>query len=384
MPSVFDLVERCQAELARFDPDLLSGADCAAAAERLAALERTCLAARVRAAARAAACGVHRDRGFRDASEWLARVTGSSTGQARSELATAEALGACTTAADAFVSGDLSLAQAREIAGTEAQAPGSERDLVELARTSSLRRLQDEGRTRRERAVLAEELHARQRRARRFRHWRDELGMIAFAGALPPEVGVPFVNRLEAEAARIRRIARRGGSDEPWEAHAADGFAEIVSGAGTGRATQADLVIVADLNAWRRGHTHDGEPCHIIGGGPIPVDVAKDLARDAFLKAVIHDGDTICTVAHFGRHIPARLRTALELGAPPGFHGAVCVGEGCDNRYGLEWDHDDPVAHGGLTSYDNVKPRCRTDHRDKTRRDREAGLLAPPDSPDPP
>jgi len=90
---------------------------------------------------------------------------------------------------------------------------------------------------------------------------------------------------------------------------------------------------------------------------------------------VIHDGDTICTVAHFGRHIPARLRTALELGAPPGFHGAVCVGVGCDNRYGLEWDHDDPVAHGGPTSYANIQGRCWGDHQEKSRRDRQAGLF---------
>ena len=41
---------------------------------------------------------------------------------------------------------------------------------------------------------------------------------------------------------------------------------------------------------------------------------AHQTAEDAFIKAVTHDGVRIGTVAHFGRHIPAELRTALELG----------------------------------------------------------------------
>ena len=79
-------------------------------------------------------------------------------------------------------------------------------------------------------------------------------------------------------------------------------------------ADRADLVIVCDLEAWRRGHAHDGEPCHIIGGGPIPVSLAKELGQDAFLKAVLHTGTELHTIAHFGRRWPAKLRTALELG----------------------------------------------------------------------
>ena len=86
----------------------------------------------------------------------------------------------------------------------------------------------------------------------------------------------------------------------------------------------------------------------------------------------------IHTVAHFGRHIPAELRTALELGPPPGFDGVECVEEGCGRRYGLEWDHVDPVANGGPTSYDNLKARCWPHHRAKTERDRQAGLSGVP------
>ena len=131
---------------------------------------------------------------------------------------------------------------------------------------------------------------------------------------------------------------------------------------------------MCDRRAWARGHAHEGEACHVVGGGPIPVSLAKELSQDAFVKAVMHDGVRIDTVVHFGRRIRAELRTALELGSPPGFEGAVCA-DGCGRRYGLEWDHVDPVAHGGPTSLANLRPRCWPHHRDKTERDRRAGLL---------
>jgi hypothetical protein len=147
------------------------------------------------------------------------------------------------------------------------------------------------------------------------------------------------------------------------------------NGGGQGKANRADLVIVCDLLAYRRGHTHDGESCHIVGGGPIPVSLVKELGRDAFLKAVLHQGTEIHTIAHFGRRYPAVLQTALDLGAPPEFNGNVCAAPGCDRRYHLQRDHFDPVANGGETSYANMQPLCPADHRIKTERDRKAGLL---------
>ena len=166
-----------------------------------------------------------------------------------------------------------------------------------------------------------------------------------------------------------------GRPSKPREAYAADALARMVAGEGKGHATRADVVITVDLNAFRRGHTHDGETCSIVGGGPIPVELARRMAADGFLKAVLHDGVAIHTVAHFGRHRPAELRTALELGSPPDFDGVECDEAGCGRRHGLEWDHVDPVANDGPTSFANLRPRCYPHHREKTELDRLAGLL---------
>ena len=183
-----------------------------------------------------------------------------------------------------------------------------------------------------------------------------------------------FINRLEREADRCWRGARREKRTEPRAAHAADAFLRIVAGEASGK-PQTDLVIVADLNAYRRGHVHEGEVCHIVGGGPIPVCVARELANDAFLKAVLHDGIDIHTIVHFGRRRSALLQTALELGAPPEFDGVKCSEPDCERRSGLEWDHIEPVANGGPTALKNMQAKCSPHHWDKTERDRAAGKL---------
>lgn len=373
-----ELSERCwafRAELAWFDPALVSGDDCRVAAEELARTEKACAAARARAAARAAECGAHRSAGFADAAEWLARSSGSSRGAASAEMRTATAAEACPATNEALASGEVSLAQAGEITRTEAECPGTEAELLALAKRCGLSRVRDEARRRRLEAISAEELAARQRKARAFRHWEDELGMIRFSGGLEPLVGVPIMNRLDAEADRIRRAARRAGSDEPREAHAADALVKMLAEGGRGRPGRADVAIVCDLRAYRRGWAEEGEACHIVGASPVPVKVVRDLIDDAFVKAVVHDGVRIETVAHYGRHIPAEVRTALELGDPPRFDGVVCAEAGCESRYGLEWDHVDPVANNGPTSFDNLEARCWPCHRAKTERDRAAGLL---------
>jgi len=360
-----------------FEPDRWSGADCAAIAEELSAAANACLAAAARAAARASACNTRRD-----GSAWLARVSGTTPAEARAALSTVAAVEGCPATAEALASGQVSLRQAHQIAAAVAVEPGAEATLLEVATTRGMAGLRREARRITLGARDREQLHAQQRRARSVTHWVDELGMIAGRFRLPPETGVRFVNRLDIEADRCRRAARRAGSTEMREVHAADAFVRMVAGPGARTVGRVDVVYVCDLSAAARGHTHGDELCHVVGGGPVPASVVREAAVGAFVKVAVRDGRKLDTIVHYGRNIPAELRTALELGDPDRLDGAVCIEDGCDRRYGLEWDHDDPVANGGATSYANLKPRCKPDHRAKTERDRTAGLTggsrAPP------
>jgi len=377
---VLDAIEKSARQLRRdleaFDPALLSGPQSASVAEMLAITEKACAAARARAAARAVELGVHRVQGFASGVDWLARQMGSTNGEARLAIETVAVLNSCSEAKEALVAGELSLAQAHEIAKLQSELPGSEHELVDLARRSGLTAVRDAVRDRIVKRSDPGQLHELQRRRRHYHHWKDRYGMVRLSLAFTPDVGVPIVNRVEADAERLRVAARRSQLEEPFHAHACDALAAMLIGDGPGRVARAELVLVCDVNAYRRGHAHPGEVSQIRGGGPLPVERVRELSEDAFIKVVLHDGVRIDTVKHFGRHINAELRTALELGPPPAFDGAVCVEPDCGRRYGLEWDHVEPLAHRGPTSYENLQPRCWPHHRNKTERDRAAGLLA--------
>jgi len=378
-------VEVFDAALSGLDPSLLSGVECAAVVETLARAEKRCAAARVAAAARAAGCGAHRDRGFSNPAAWLAATSGVSDSDARAALAAVAALESCPLTAEALRSGEVSLTQAAEITKTEGAVPGSEADLLDVAGRSSVTGLRHTARRKRLDAEDPDEGHRRRRRERYFRHGQDDHGMIRVSGAFTAEVGVALTNRIDAETDRLIRAAapdtgdgEAEGEREPRERVAADAIAKLILEGGKPKSKNAELVLVCDISAFQRGHTHPGEVCHVIGGGPMPVSVAWDLAQEgAFVKAVLHDGVVIGTVAHFGRHINAELRTALGLGDPPLFDGAACAAAGCDRRHRLQWDHVDPVANRGPTKFDNLQPLCSPCHAEKTRRDREAGLLDP-------
>lgn len=373
---IVGLADALAEALGSFELEIYSASDCVRLAEKLSATGKACSAASVLAASRAAALGAHHEAGFSDPSSWVANQAGTTTRQAKESLETAKRLAALPVTREALLAGEISLLEAHEIARSEEASPGGEEELLSVARRGDLSKLRDEVRERKLASTPPEKLHDEQLAARRFRSWRDRLGMVRIDAALPPETGIPLVNRVERLAARLVRSRRQQGHPEPFDRLAADGLVEVASGGGggspkNGRATE--LVIVCDLFAWRRGHALESEPCHIVGGGPIPVDLAKELSEDAFLKAVLHDGKQIQLISHPGRRYTAELRTALSLGAVPDFSGRRC--HDCGRCYGLENDHVDPVAHTGPTCYANIEPRCYPCHARKTERDRKAGLL---------
>src|SRR5262245_17469084 len=133
----------CRAELKAFEPERYESSDCAAIAEALAKLEKACSVAAVRAAKRAASGGEHRARGHADEHDWLSKLSGTTSGAARDALRTIESLDECPETRDALLDGDVSLSQASEIVRTEREVPGSERELLAMARKQSLGPVRD-------------------------------------------------------------------------------------------------------------------------------------------------------------------------------------------------------------------------------------------------
>ncbi|MEA2461790.1 MAG: hypothetical protein QOH90_1967, partial [Actinomycetota bacterium] len=274
-------LELLEKENAGLDPELMTGA----AARKL-------LSTYVKVG-RAAAFGIAAlSRKVNDTEE-MARLTGTSMGQARTLQATGEVLARSDDLSNALQQGAVSLEQATEIASAEESCPGSAGELVAVAQEQPFHVLKDKARKTKLEAEQQRGLGERQRDARDARSYVDPLGMMNIHLRLQPHVGVPLVARAEADAQRLARAARKeGDNDTGFAQHLADAYAEMLAGGGKGRAKRPELVILVSHEVAQRGwrDVRAGEVCKIPGVGPIPPDVAKEIARDAFLSGVIYDG----------------------------------------------------------------------------------------------
>ena len=363
---IHDVVEGLEKANANLEPELLTTdsarrlLDEYARAEKLISYGKAVLAQRV------------------DDAALVARATGTSIGKAKQTLETGVALKDAPEVGDALARGEVSLDQAGEIAKAEQASPGSAGDLLKVAKEESFNVLRDEAR----RVKLGAEQHRglgeRQREARRARSYTDELGMVTINLRLQPHVGTPIVNRAEAHAARLYRAAKKNGDQEPFERHLADAYAKMLSGNGTGHSKRPELVVLVSHEVAKRGwkDVRDGEHCKIPGVGPVSPEVAKEIARDAFLSGVFYDAKDLRHFKRWTRNIPVEVQRALEIGTPPDFDGIKCVD--CGNRFRNERDHVEPRNSGGPSSNGNLDWRCNPCHEEKTKRDREAGKLPPP------
>ena len=194
----------------------------------------------------------------------MARSAGSTAGEQRATLGTQKAVDTCPATKDALAAGEVSLAQAGQIASV----PEHEAELLDLARTSSARTVKDPARKLHLEAIDPEDLFTTQQAAHEFVHWKDDLGMIRFREPYH-RASASLVNRLDAETDREsrRRPARRPPRSRATDA--ADAFVRMLDGAGKGprRISSSSRTCAA----YQHGHAHPGERSHLIGGGPIPV-----------------------------------------------------------------------------------------------------------------
>ena len=258
--------------------------------------------------------------------------------------------------------GRLSGRQAQLVADAATHNPRVERELLEAAGDGMVP-LKDACVLARARAEDETVRAARQHAARRLRIFTANDGMVEGHFRLAPEVGGRLKAAIDGGTQRIFRARRAAGPHEPHEAYAADALADLVLAApGTKKGTVTYAHVVIDHAALVRGNAIAGETCEFPGVGPVNVAWVRDMLGEAFVTAVIKKGRDIKTVAHFGRHIPAQLHTAMIVG------GRECVVEGCYARGYLERDHCEvDFAKGGPTAWWNFDWMCPVEHDKKSK-----------------
>ncbi len=203
-------------------------------------------------------------------------------------------------------------------------------------------------------ATDEDERHRRAHRRRYFRHWVDVEGSFRFSGSLTPEAGAVLMAAMEphrqalvppggrirqgqAPAAGLRRRGggRRPGGDGPVRSRRSS--RPIPCGRRRRRWSTCGWI----TPPWERGHTERGEVCEVPGVGPVTVAWVRSLLPDAVVAALLVEDGEVLKVAHLGRFIPAKVRTALVE------RDRVCVVPGCSVDSDLEIDHIKPIAAGG-------------------------------------
>src|SRR6202020_2831024 len=93
----------------------------------------------------------------------------------------------------------------------------------------------------------------------------------------------------------------------------------------------ARIMIRVDLDTLLRGIPLEGELCEIIGYGPIPVSVIKQLAtQNPFIAGILTKTTHLLGVYHHRRHPNTHQKTALDFLYP------TCAAAGCTARTGLQ------------------------------------------------
>jgi hypothetical protein len=362
---MFSTIASVRADVARvtrdFAPERLSAAQAVELVEQLGVVRNLIDGMLAKAAKRVDDTRAHRGTGDRDAAALCGRLTGTVVRDQRRAIETAVKLEALPATDAAVRDGRLSARKAQMIADAATINPDAEDNLIVTA-AEGLVPLRDACIA--ARAVVEDGVARakRQYHSRFFRMWQGDDGMLEGRFRFAPEVGAAFKVALDTATQRIFRERHAQGVREPHDRHAADALvATVIGGRATTVGTNSTVHVVIDHAALVRGDVSAGDRCEIPGVGPVSVAWVRDLIGSAFLTAVIKRGKDITTVAHYGRHIPVELQTAMIVG------GRECDIENCNCRGYLERDHSEvDYAAGGPTAYWNLAWLCYVHHLRKS------------------
>ena len=232
---------------------MLTGADAATGAERLAVVIRRCQAAQLVLAGRAEACNAYAARA-RSAADWLARQNGTSTDrQAKRALQTAKRLDGCPATRDALVAGEISTDEAEAVSEAAVADPGSERRLLASARTNhDLRETRQAADKVRHAARSAEDeaaRHARLHRSRALRIGTGRDGHVEVHGQFTPAAFASVKPILDAHLKIRLEQARTAGERDGWDAYRADAWLAAIAAGSTTPAPTATTATATTANA---------------------------------------------------------------------------------------------------------------------------------------
>ena len=235
-------------------PASVSGDEARELADVLAEVERAAGSGIALLTPRVVETGAHAKVGHGSAPQWLASVSGTSSGVAKGRLAAAECAALTPTLRQALHDGELSSAQLAVVTKSAAEAPEATADLLDLVHQgASHQELRDEAARRRAGARGHQDERARRARVHAARHLRwhqcerggvrgeffcDE---VTWAGVAPV---------LEAGAAQRWRAAG-SAAGEPLDAHRLDAFIEMLAGSGGSGDSAGSLG-----DGRRRAHPH--------------------------------------------------------------------------------------------------------------------------------
>lgn len=362
------VVERLAEELARIEPAGLSDEDAVAGLELASRIDRIGSSLRLLVAGRAARSGHWHEEGYRSEAAWVAAVSGSSVGEARSVLETATRLADLPRTREAVRSGSLSSSQIQAVVAGASADPAAESELLLAADMLSLERLRQAARE--VMAASAEpdpERRAQLRRARHLRFWTKADGMLHLSGAVPVDVGAELVAAVRARAAFVADEATAAGLvPEPQEAYDADALVALAvgdtrvatfSGHAGGRERHATIAVHVGSDAVSGAGPLPARRCEIPGVGPVPAATLENLLGDASFLLFLGEQGAAAGAVALGQVVTAE--------AMRGVHDRdrTCVVPGCPLSVGLVTDVWRAPPPGTAPEAADLARLCRFHHR---------------------
>ncbi|WAL67952.1 DUF222 domain-containing protein [Amycolatopsis cynarae] len=200
--------------------------------------------------------------------------------------------------------------------------------------------------------------HARRceerKRGRKVQLCHEDDGMATLYAYLPAEIAATIYARVD----RVARELRSRGEERTLDELRADVFSDLRLGVACEvEPPRAEVFVYLDFLTWAGLRN---EPPELAGHGPIPADLARELAQNATIRRVITDPMTGAPI-EVGRH---RYRPSAATKELVQVRDRECRVPGCHRPVqACDLDHVEPWAQGGDTDSGNLCGLCRRDHR---------------------